>query len=175
MNKRILKTIGLWRGADGKEAEVDIDLGGADWYRPNWNYVDLLLEPRERYQTAIVLEGGERILLPIRETLRILPDRSGVFVVFEEEKTPRPSEYIWFSSPNNAAVFDVDGSLRFQLKNPVGSDGSFRAVVSLSMADGTRGLGVRVCPKDWPVCEDVYVVDGSTDDLSSQIPRWVRD
>lgn len=174
MSLAILKTVGLWRGSDGKEAEVDIDLGGADWYRPDWTNVDLLLEPRTRYQTAIVLENGERVLLPTNETPRILPNRTGVLVIFEAKKAA-PEKCLSLSEPDNAAIFSADGSLRFRLKNPAGKDGSFRAVVSLSLADGTPGLGVRACPKDWPVCENVYVVDGTTDDLSKQIPRWVRD
>jgi len=170
----VKKTIGLWRGADGEEAEVDIDLGGGNWYRPDWRDVDALLEPRRRYRTAIVLNGGERVLLPTNETPRILMDRTGVFVVFDAQKAVSEG-CLYFPEPNNAAVFNADGTLRLVLKNPWGEQGHFRAITNTTAKDNSPAIGVRACPKEWPACEWVYVVDGSTDDLSNQTPQWVRD
>ena len=76
---------------------------------------------------------------------------------------------------NNAAILNADGSLCFQLLNPHGADGSFRTVVQNTRPDGVVELGVRACPMSYPVCESVYVLDGSTPDISNQVPRWVRD
>jgi hypothetical protein len=170
----IKKTIGLWRGADGKEAEVDIDLGGGNWYQPDWTDVDMLLEPRTRHRTAIVLSNGERFLLPTNETPRILMDRTGVFVVFDVHKTVSEG-CISFAEPNNAAIFNADGRVRFFLKNPWGEEGHFRAITNATSKDNSPAIGVRACPKDWPTCEWVYVINGSTDDLSKQTPQWMRD
>lgn len=176
MNALVNKVIGLWRGATGDLAEVVYE-GGNEGGLEKWIAVQSLIAPCINYQTEIELQDGRRVSLPANEIAHILPDRTGVLVLFSKSLASFDSaeELIHCAPPDNAAVFNADGSLRFQLKNPAGKNGSFRAVVSLSLADGTRGLGVRACPKDWPACEDVYVVDGSTDDLSRQIPRWVRD
>ncbi|MET3391087.1 hypothetical protein ABIC33_001726 [Variovorax sp. 1140] len=177
MNGLVSKVIGLWQGADGQLAEVvyegDDSQGGIE----RWRAVDSLKAPCIRLRTRIELNDGRRVTLAIDEIAHILPDRTGVLVLFSNRRRPLDAsdDLVHFALPDNAAVFNADGSLRFRLKNPAGKDGDFRAVVSLSLADGTRGVGVRACPKDWPSCEDVYVVDGSTDDLSRQIPRWVRD
>ncbi|MCU4121198.1 hypothetical protein N8A90_19140, partial [Variovorax sp. N23] len=104
----------------------------------------------------------------------ILPDRSGVLVLFKADDAPQ-GELMHYAPPNNAAIFNADGSLRFQLPNPFGASGSFRAVLRNRRPDGAIELGVRVCPMSYPVCETVYVLDGSTPDISKQMPRWVRD
>ncbi len=173
MTGLIRRVIGLWRGADGAMAEVVYD-GNGPFGPDSWLAVDALLAPKTHYQTVIELDIGERVLLSTNEIADILPDRTGVLVVFGLSKTP-PLDMILFGPPHNAAIFNADGSLRFQLKNPWGEAGVFRAVVQNHRSDGSVELGVRACPKSYPVCETVYVVDGSTDNLGKQLPRWVRD
>lgn len=168
----INKTIGIWRGFDGKFAEVE--MGGVVGYQPNWDHVDALAQPREKICTALELDTGARINLPTNEIAHILSDRTGVLVLFSSKRI-LSEECIAYPAPDNAAIFNADGSLRFRLKNPHGEQGHFRAVTNNTAKDGSPALGVRACPKDWPVCESVYLVDGSTDDLSQQIPKWVRD
>jgi hypothetical protein len=120
------------------------------------------------------LSDDTRTILSTTEIAHILPDRTGVLVLFDSNK-PAPARSVHFVAPNNAAIFNADGSLRFQLKNPWGEEGTFRAVVQNHRSDGSVELGVRACPRSYPVCETVYMVDGTTDDLSKQLPRWVRD
>lgn len=177
MNGLVNRVIGLWQGEDGQLAEVVYEGDDSQSGSERWRAVDGLKAPCIRLRTRLELSDGQRVILPIDEIAHILPDRTGVLALFDEGRVSLDAsdDLLNCSPPDNAAVFNADGSLRFRLKNPAGKDGRFRAVVSLSLADGTRGLGVRACPKDWPVCEDVYIVDGSTDDLSKQIPRWVRD
>lgn len=115
-----------------------------------------------------------RVLLPTNEIAHILPDRSGVLVLFKADDAPR-GELTHYAPPGNAAIFNADGSIRFQLQNPFGAVGSFRAALHNRLANGVVELGVRVCPSDYPACETVYTVDGSTPDLIKQLPRWVRD
>ena len=169
----VSKIIGLWRGNDG--SLVEVSYGGVETESPNFrNAIDALKEPRVRLRTMMELNDGSRINLPANETAHILPDAPGVLVLFDDGVFPG-DDSLSFPAPGNAAIFNSDGSLRFRLKNPEGKHAHFRAVVALSMPDGSRGVGVRACPKDHSACEYVYAVDGSTDDLSMQAPRWVRD
>ena len=113
-------------------------------------------------------------MLVLDDLPHLLPNRTGVLIVFASS-TPLPHASVHFLPPHNAAVINADGSLRFQLKNPCGDEGSFRTVVSHRFPDGSFEVGVRACPRSYPACETVYIVDGTTDDLSKQTPRWVRD
>ncbi len=170
--KTISRIIGRWRGSDGHVAEV-VHEGSHASGSDRWAEVDNLRAPVTRLNTAVDLTTGERVILPAIEIAHLLPDATCVLVLFEPSRETAGD--IRFAPPHNAAIFNADGSLRFQLKNPAGEDGIFRAVVLLTLPDGSRGLGVRACPRSYPSCESVYLVDGSTDDLSKQVPRWVRD
>lgn len=172
MSSLVVQVFGVWRGADGRTAEVIYEgsrLSGPE----RWAEVRRLLAPKIEINTEMELDTGERIVLPTTEIAHLLPDRTGVLVLFRSNQ--EASNGSCFLEPDNAAIFNSDGSLRFQLKNPNGEESSFRAVVAMTLPDGSRGLGVRACPLSYPACESVYVVDGSTDDLSKQIPKWVRD
>ncbi|MGO4391882.1 hypothetical protein AB4Z46_11060 [Variovorax sp. M-6] len=172
MSALVSKVIGRWLGANGCLAEVVYE--GSNVSGPErWAAVDSLPAPVVRLETQVELSDGSRRGLGVGGIAHLLPDHTGVLVVFVSAKPP--AGLIFFDAPNNAAIFNADGSLRFQLKNPWGEHGSFRAVVSNPLPNGSFELGVRACPRSYPVCEDVYIVDGSTDDLSKQIPRWVRD
>ncbi len=65
----------------------------------------------------IVSEGGAEVQFSVAGTPYILPDRTGILVVFDKEPSKFScSEAPWFYSfPNNAAIYNADGSLRFQL------------------------------------------------------------
>lgn len=174
MSSLVSKVIGLWRGADGQVAEVVYEQGGELTGPSSRVSVHALKPPRVHFQTAIEHDDESRVLLPVDEIANILPDRTGVFVIFDRNR-PSPEGLLYCPPPNNAAIFNADGSLRFQLQNPYGAVGSFRAALHNRPADGVVELGVRVCPSHYPACETVYLVDGSTPDLSKQLPRWVRD
>jgi hypothetical protein len=174
MSSLVNMVIGLWRGADGKVAEVVYEQRGELTGPSSRESVHALKPPRAHFQTAIEHDDNSRVLLPVDEIAHILPDKTGVLVIFDRNRQP-PEGLTYCPPPNNAAIFNADGSLRFQLQNPFGVWGSFRAALHNRRADGVIELGVRVCPSDYPACETVYVVDGSTPDLSKQLPRWVRD
>ena len=74
-----------------------------------------------KIQKKIIYEDGSEYILPISEIIEVLPDRSG-FIVIYDEKPSRFSQkktYPWFfERPHNAAIYNSDGSLRFQIKNP---------------------------------------------------------
>lgn len=82
------RVVGLWRGADGQTAEVvyeGSDLSGPD----RWIAVDALAVPCVRIQTVMELKDGTRVLLPTNEIAHILPDRSGVLVLFKADDAPQ--------------------------------------------------------------------------------------
>ena len=173
MNKLIKKIVGVWQGADGTLAEVVYDEGGG--HAPdNWQAVDALEAPCRKLRVVFELDDQVRIAAPFTEIANILPDRTGVLVVFDENP-PTPGHGVeYFSVPDNAAVFNADGSLRFRLKNPCGETGGFWALERIRRSDREWLLGVRACPKNQPTCDHVYVVDGVTSDLSHQMPLWMR-
>lgn len=171
MSALIQRVVGIWQGVDGAIAEViDDDVVGHVGGR---QAIAELKRPLRKLQVICELDNGGRIAMPFTEIAAILPDRTGVLVVFPEDPQPDQSD-VAFQVPDNAAIFNADGTLRFRMKNPCGKDGSFRICADIHKADGTRQLGVRACPTDWPTCDQVYVVDGSTPDLSQQTPIWMR-
>lgn len=172
MNEIVCKVVGRWRGADGATAEVIYDGPGSEPLE-NWSAVNLLRSPAAPINTELELSSGRRIPLPTTEIACLLPDRSGVLAIFENSGSTGGAEQR--QRGQSAAIFNADGTLRFMLEHPDGDAGIFRAMVPLTLPDGSRGLGVRACPRTWPVCESVYIVDGSTPEIGTQLPLWVRD
>lgn len=173
MTSKVNQILIAWEVNDGRRFEIIYEGEGENILQDR-KVLDPFPRPLIKAQTTLKLDDGSRVVLKIDSLPYLLPDRSGVFAVFSAEM-PAQGGTIYYPPPNNAAILNADGSLRFWIKNPAGDQGIFRAAVSLLLPDGSKGLGVRACPKNWPACEDVYVVDGSTDDLSKQVPRWVRD
>ncbi|MBU5615830.1 hypothetical protein KPY62_01675 [Psychrobacter sp. TAE2020] len=67
----------------------------------------------------IKLADGQEISIPISNIIELLPDRTGFIVIYKEQpsKFSQATSYPWFFKyPNNAAVYNADGSLRFQIK-----------------------------------------------------------
>lgn len=123
---------------------------------------------------CLVLDNGMEVDIPVLESLNILPDRTGVLVVFEKNpsKFSIPNAPWFFSYPDNAAIYDSDGSLRFQLHNTYGEDGYIGAVHSGAMPENPNALGVLIGAvghdPEW-----LYLVDPNNPDL---IPtgKWIR-
>ena len=68
---------------------------------------------------CVLLDNNKEINIPVSDIIEALPDRTGFVVIYKEQ--PRnfseATSYPWFFKyPNNAAVYNADGSLRFQIK-----------------------------------------------------------
>ncbi|MFJ2711180.1 hypothetical protein ACIOZM_09830 [Pseudomonas sp. NPDC087346] len=94
----------------------------------------------------LVLDNGAEVEIPVHEVLNLLPDRTGVLVVFAEEPSKfNCPEFPWFFNfPNNAAIYNADGSLRFQLQSSHGEGSYIGAVHYAAMPNNPDALGVLV-------------------------------
>lgn len=121
----IKQTLSVWQGADGQIAEIVHD-GVSDDKNAieRWSEVDLLLEPRKEIKVDILLDDNTRLTLGVDAIPYIFPDRKAVLVIFGD-KSPEDLTLDYFPPPHNAAVYNADGSLRFQLQNPLGEGYSF--------------------------------------------------
>lgn len=132
------------------------------------------IHPIVKVEKYIVLDGGQQVILPFVNIPKILPDRTGVLVVFEQH----PSKFScceapwFFDFPSNAAIYNADGSLRFQLHNPAGSDSYIGAVHTGAMPDHPDTLGVLVGTvghdPEW-----LYLVDCNNPEIIST-GKWIR-
>jgi hypothetical protein len=172
MSGLIIQTGSVFESADGKQAEVIYEGSDEDGL-DKWKRIESLKKPRKLLETFMILNDGYRVRIPVKQVPHILPDKTGVLVIFEESES-ESSYFISFDYPDNAAIFNADGSLRFRLKNPWKSSASFRRVQLIS-DDGTTKLGVRACPMNAPNCDEVYIVDGSTAELSTHHLRFMPD
>ena len=100
----------------------------------------------KRLKRFLVLDNDTRIFIPVKEIPHILPDRTGVLVIFEEKpsKLNCSEEACFFECPNNAAIYNADGSLRFQLQSPYGIGSYIGAVHHTVLQDYPDSLGVLV-------------------------------
>ena len=67
----------------------------------------------------ILLDNNKEIHIPVSDIIEVLPDRTGFVVIYKEQprKFSEAISYPWFFKyPNNAAIYNADGSLRFQIK-----------------------------------------------------------
>ena len=67
----------------------------------------------------IKLKNGQEIFIPVSNIIELLPDRTGFIVIYKEQpnKFSEATSYPWFFKyPNNAAIYNADGSLRFQIE-----------------------------------------------------------
>ena len=176
MSVKLVSKVGwVFRGANGAEAIFFMDGDKRD-VDIRWSEVRALPKPKVVLRTELWLEDEGQIPLPFEAQSSILPDRTGVLVRFE------PGEYLnlngtdVFPAPNNAAIYNADGSLRFQLRIPEGfyPRGRIGGIHSGSMPDKHKekmGVVVATHPDAYP--EWVYAVDPNSPEL---IPtgQWVR-
>jgi len=126
------------------------------------------------FERLLVLDGGFEISIPVHETPYLLSDRTGVLVVFEQEpsKFNCPEAPWFFDFPNNAAIYNADGSLRFQLHNPEGEGSYIGAVHYAAMPNHPDALGVLVGTvghdPEW-----LYLVDCNSPEIIST-GKWIR-
>jgi hypothetical protein len=127
-----------------------------------------------RFERYLAFENGVELRIPVSEMPYILADRTGVLVVFNEVPSKfGMSEFPWFfNCPNNAAIYNSDCSLRFQLKSAHGVGSYIGAVHYTSTPANPKALGVLVGTvghdPEW-----LYLVDPNSSELIST-GKWIR-
>jgi len=176
-NALVSKSVWVYRGSDGGEATVRLDDAHSQ-EESDWSTVDALLEPVVNVGSELWLDDGRKIRFPFSAQPKILPDQTGVVVIFDDgkRKYTHPDGTDVFPAPNNAAIYNADGSLRFQLRfasravvNRIAGVHS-GAIVSPKFK-GMMGVVVASHPEAQP--EWVYVIDPSQPELIST-GQWVR-
>ena len=171
MTKLVDQVVGRWQDSDGAIAELiyDGDTRDAITGRAPLKH---LKRPMTKVAMYLRLNDGTTTPLPFVAEVYILPDRTGVVARFE------PGEYVsregrdHFPAPNNAAIFNADGSLRFQLKARYGDRiAAFHGGAMPKQWEGYMGVLIATHPDAPP--EWVYAVDPSSPELIST-GQWVR-
>jgi hypothetical protein len=114
VNKLIAQTGVLYQGAGNERAEWIIDGSPVNAIEAARD-VDQLTPPIRKIESFLILTNGTRVTLPFNGLAYRIPDHTGAISIFE------PGQYLdaagedMFPRPNNAAIFNADGSLRCQL------------------------------------------------------------
>jgi hypothetical protein len=115
MTVKIQQTFLLWRAADDVQFQYIVDRGGRS-DEGNSEKLRSLKKPVTPVSTQLLLEDDRLITLPFNDFAWILPDRTGVLVIFKPGSYTRPDGSDVFPCPNNAAIYNADGSLRCQVR-----------------------------------------------------------
>ena len=169
MTSLIAQTGKRWQSVTGEVAEEIVDggsLNAIDASAAVWK----LLAPIGQVESFLIMDDDSRVVLPFNGLAYRLPDRTGVVAIFEPGQYLKPDGTDYFPYPNNAAVFNADGSLRFQLEQ----EGWYRigAFHSGSMPDkfnGKMGLLIAAYPQDPP--ELVFAIDPASPKLISTLQQ----
>lgn len=175
MKIKLIEKVALrFRGANCIEAIVFVD-GDPRYGDERWADVNALPTPCVVLGSEIWLEGEEKVALPFEALPSILPDRTGALVLFKEGEYTNPDGSDVFPKPNNAAIYNADGSLRFQLKLPAGKIADrIGGIHSGGMPEKFKdmmGVVIATHPESYP--EWVYAVDPSQPELI-ETRQWVR-
>ena len=106
--------ISVRKTADGKVVEW-VDAGISDRWESYKKATDGLLRPFVALNTKLFQDQGNSVELPFAEPAQILPDRTGILVIFKPGSYIHPDGTDVFPCPNNAAIYNADGSLRCQV------------------------------------------------------------
>ena len=113
--------------------------------------------------------------MPFTDFAWILPDRTGVVVIFKQGSYVHPDGSDVFALPNNAAIFNADGTLRFQLKVPQDAvTHRIAAMHSGAMLGNYKDMmGVIIASHPEAEPEWVYAIDLNSPELI-RTGQWVR-
>ncbi|CDN89978.1 MULTISPECIES: hypothetical protein [Hydrogenophaga] len=139
---KVSKTLLVKQGADGERAQVVID-GSNEAGELRWAAVKALKPPKKEVETALIRDDGTYVPLPFCELAWLLPDRTGVLVIFRPGSYTHPNGSDVFPRPNNAAIFNADGSLRFQVHFAGAPERSASYVIGLPF---TRTITHKIMP-----------------------------
>ena len=120
-------------------------------------------------EKKIIYEDDSEYILPIAENIHVLSDRTRFLIIFSEKpsKLSQNSEYpMFFLRPNNATIYNADGSLRHQLIVPddlmnqgkLGKEGWYIHSTYYADFPHLKGFGVMVTnDHNWPaLCFCLY-------------------
>lgn len=147
--------------------------------------------PRVAVGTEFHLENGQRARLPFAELAWRTPDRTGALVIFKSGAYVNADGSDIYPAPNNAAIYNADGSLRCQVLfagKPVMSADYIierpftRTIAHTTLPMGRRGdpinppivqFGVLVGTKEHPP-ESFFVLNTETGELTDGLftVRW---
>jgi hypothetical protein len=111
--KLVSKTAIVIRASNNVCATVFINGDGVE-LSESFSKIKHLPVPMKTIASELWLDSGEVIRLPYNDSSYIIPDRTGVLMIFSDNSEGLKE----FPKPNNAAIYNADGSLRFQLKAP---------------------------------------------------------
>lgn len=114
MSSLLGQTASVWKGADGALAHV-IHEGSAVDTTVRWKEVDELQDPVVKLGTVLIDQDGRWVRLPFGELAWLLPDKTGVLAIFRSGSYTHSDGNDVFPAPNNAAIYNADGSLRCQV------------------------------------------------------------
>jgi hypothetical protein len=103
-----------------------------------WKKIENFQRPVDRLATVLVLDDGTRVQLDTCASPNILRDRSGVIVISDESDAKHGLRH--FDAPNNAAIYNADGTFRFQLISPEQGQGWHIESTSWNQMNGQHGV-----------------------------------
>lgn len=171
MRATVCSTATSWEGADGTTTDLVID-GSALSADVRLRALDALKRPVRRTESFILQADGTRHPLSFIGDSYILPDRTGIVAIFDAGQYTKADGTDCFPYPNNAAIFNADGRLRFQLQlNDGHRIATFHTGWMPPKFEGMMGVLMAThadAPPEW-----VYAIDPSSPVL---IPtgQWVR-
>lgn len=173
---RAARVIGVWQGGNGALAEV-VYCGEHGDIDQRWRAVDSLVDPVKKIAVYIEMSDGSRVRLPFLQMAEILPNGGGVVAVFAPGQYLSDEGFDKFSPPDNAAVFNLDGSLRFVVRNPFGAGTSFQGFTGGTFDIVTEVGEFRIAViDDDPSADFVYsfLYDGVSPDIKDEKPLRIR-
>jgi len=154
--RKISKTLLVKQGAEGERAQVVIDGSNEDG-ELRWAAVKALTPPKKEVESALILDDATYVPFPFCELAWILPDRTGVLVIFRPGSYTHSDGRDVFPCPNNAAIFNADGGLRCQLHFSDGPERSASYVIgrpfTRTITHTTLPIGQRGEPIDPPIVQ----------------------
>ena len=157
MSVLLVSKVGLVkRGSDGQVATVFTDGDKRDG-ESRWAAVSALPAPIVEVGTELHLEDSQTVRLPFSELAWLLPDRTGVLVIFKPGSYANADGGDIFPAPNNAAIYDADGSLRCQVRfsgaPAMSADYIIERPFTRTITHTTLPIGRRGKPIDPPIMQ----------------------
>lgn len=119
-------------------AEITIDSVNPRDSIQEWKKIENFQRPVTRLANILVLDDGTRVSMDTCASPSILRDRSGVIVISDESDNSQWLRH--FDAPNNAAIYNADGTLRFQLISPEQGGNWYIEYTAENPRDGQLGF-----------------------------------